>query len=70
MDNQNVTVKSQNTFPIFGIVFLILFAGKVFEVTPAMAALSWWWVTAPLWFPLGLAVGLFLLAMLILAITR
>ena len=50
------TVEKSGSFPILGIMILMLFAGKVFEITPTLAAMSWWWVFAPLWIPLGLII--------------
>lgn len=38
-------------FSIFGTVFVVLFTLKLAEIG-AVASLSWWWVTAPLWVPM------------------
>lgn len=45
------TVKIVQRFPLFGIMFLIMFALKLAGIG-VMAAASWWVVTAPLWVPL------------------
>lgn len=41
---------------MFGVVFLVLLTLKVVGVAP-VGAWSWWWVTAPLWAPVGVAFG-------------
>ena len=39
-------------FSIFAILFLILFTLKLASIGQ-VATWSWWWVTCPLWIPLG-----------------
>ncbi len=39
------------------IVFLVLKLAEIGKV----AAWSWWWVTAPLWIPTGLVLGLLII---------
>lgn len=58
-----------------GFVFLIFLTLKLAEIGP-VATWSWWWVTAPLWIPLGIVLTIFLgvlvfagLALLIAAIS-
>ena len=47
---------SSSGIGIFGLMFIVMFAGKIFGVAP-VATWSWWWVTAPLWgFPVFLLV--------------
>ena len=41
---------------IFGLMFIVLFAGKVFDLG-AVASWSWWWITAPLWGPIAAIFG-------------
>jgi hypothetical protein len=43
-----------STFPIFGLVFVVLFVLKVAGLAGAswgLATLSWWWVVLPLFIP-------------------
>lgn len=42
-----------------GAVFLIFLVLKLAEIGQ-VANWSWWWVTAPLWIPFGLVVGILL----------
>jgi len=44
---------------IFGLMFVALFVGKVFEIG-AVASWSWWWITAPLWGPIAFVIVVFL----------
>jgi len=44
----------KETFPLWGILFLILFSMKVMAIG-MVANWSWWLVTAPLWAPTVLA---------------
>lgn len=52
------------SIPILPILFLILAAGKVF----GHINWSWWWITAPLWGPIGIVVGLFLICAVIIGL--
>ena len=47
-----------------GALFLVFLVLKLTGVI----AWSWWWVTAPLWFPTVLFLGLFLIIVIIAAI--
>lgn len=51
-------MKVKMSFPLFGIMFLILFTLKLAEIG-AVATWSWWAVTAPLWAPIAAFVGFF-----------
>lgn len=44
------------TSGIWGLMFVIFFFGKVFELGQ-FAGWSWWWVTAPLWAPAMVQLG-------------
>jgi len=46
--------QAQATFPILPIMFLIFLTLKLTGVI----AWSWWWVTAPLWMPLAVVIGI------------
>lgn len=45
------------------IVFLVLKLCNVIDW-------SWWWVTAPLWIPIGLVFLIFIVAVIVIAIIR
>lgn len=51
---------SSNGMGLAGFVFLIFLVLKLTEIGP-VAAWSWWWVTAPLWGGLALALSVLLL---------
>jgi hypothetical protein len=44
-----------------GLVFLVFLILKLCEIG-VVATWSWWWVTAPLWIPLGIVFGVFAIA--------
>lgn len=50
-----------------GLVFLIFLTLKLAGIG-AVATWSWWWVTAPLWIPLIVAVGLLIIYVFLLAL--
>ena len=60
MDNNKVVVHSPLCMILF-IVFLVLKLTNVINW-------SWWWVTAPLWIPVSIALVLLLIAIAILGI--
>lgn len=45
------------------ILFLIFLTLKLAEIGPVQYW-SWWWVTAPLWIPLGIGVGIMAIAII------
>lgn len=51
-----------------GLVFVVFLALKLAEVG-AVAHWSWWWVTAPLWLPFAVVVGVLLLVGVIRSIS-
>ena len=57
----NIKIDLGGSCFILFIVFLVL---KLCGVI----AWSWWWVTAPLWIPLSLCVGVFLIAIAFMGI--
>lgn len=66
------TSSSASGISLGGFVFLIFLTLKLAEIGP-VATWSWWWVTAPLWIPLGIIgmlFGVFVLAMGIAAVTN
>lgn len=46
------------------ILFLIFLTLKLAEIGPVQYW-SWWWVTSPLWIPLGIGVGIIIIAIII-----
>ena len=55
---------------IGGILFLIFLTLKLTGIG-AVASWSWWWITAPLWIPLGLAgIILLIVGLVVLASKR
>ena len=53
---------------LFGIFFIVLFLLKVGVANTVVQTWSWWWITAPLWVPLALFIGIVLVIVLILSI--
>lgn len=51
---------SNKTSPLAGVLLLIFIVAKVFMIEP-VAAWSWWWVFSPIWIPMLIAVGFWLL---------
>ena len=60
MDNNKVVTRS----PICMILFIVFLVLKLTNVINW----SWWWVTAPLWIPVSIALVLLLIAIAILGI--
>ena len=60
MDNNKVVTRS----PICMILFIVFLVLKLTNVINW----SWWWVTAPLWIPVSIAIVLLLIAIAILGI--
>lgn len=56
---QSKTTVVRGSFPVLMIMFLIFMTLKLAEVGQ-VATWSWWWVTAPLWIPLSVALVLIL----------
>lgn len=52
---------------IWGILFLIMFVMKTMGLG-AVANWSWWWVTAPIWGPFAIVLGIALILSLIAGI--
>lgn len=51
---------SNKTSPLAGALLLIFIVAKVFMIEP-VAAWSWWWVFSPVWIPMLIALGFWLL---------
>lgn len=64
MENNKTTVSGGvGVFGLLGVAFVILKLCKVINW-------SWWWVTAPFWIPVGVAVLLIVLVGIIAAFTK
>lgn len=61
MLKENKQIVYKNSFPVFGLAFLIMLALKLL----GKIAISWWWVTSPLWIPLLIVIGIFIFLLLI-----
>jgi len=51
-----------------GFFFIVLFLLKVGVANTVVQTWSWWWITAPLWGPVALVLGIILVVGLILLI--
>lgn len=49
------------SFPMMSVLFIVFLVLKLTNVI----TWSWWWVTAPLWMPLGLGIAILVLVGLI-----
>jgi hypothetical protein len=54
-------------FPILGIMFLILFTMKLAKIGE-VGDWSWWWVTAPLWGCALVALAVFIIGFIYIAV--
>ena len=61
MKNEQVTSGGLGIGSVLFIVFLVLKLTNVIDW-------SWWWVTAPLWIPIGLAVMIFIVTALVIIV--
>ena len=66
MENSKTTSTSFGLGTILFIVFLVMKLAKIGDV----ANWSWWWVTSPLWIPIILVLGIFLISILLFAIFK
>ena len=57
-NTSNVAVGGTSFFNLLFLTFLVLKLTHVINW-------SWWWVTAPLWIPVGLVLGIGLIALLV-----
>lgn len=57
MNSENKNSINYSGPGLFGFMFLIFMALKLIGIAP-VANWSWWWVTAPLWIPVSVAVGI------------
>ena len=63
MENDKKSIGCGTT--LFVLVFLIFLVLKLAEIG-VVANWSWWWVSAPLWIPAGIVIGILLIAGLVM----
>jgi hypothetical protein len=66
MESSKTTSTSIGLGTILFVVFLVMKLAKIGDV----ANWSWWWVTAPLWIPVVLALSIFSIVLLVFAIFK
>ena len=66
MESNKTTSTSIGLGTILFVIFLVMKLAKIGDV----ANWSWWWVTAPLWKPVLLALAVFSIVLLIFAIFK
>ena len=64
MSKENTTIVGGNGF--FGLLFITFLVLKLTNVINW----SWWWVTAPLWVPLGLVAIVFVIICVMVVVTN
>ena len=65
-DKQKTTSTGISISTALFLIFLVLKLAEIGQV----ATWSWWWVTAPLWIPVVVVVGVLLIAALIVTIVN
>lgn len=59
--SKSITIGGTGFFNLLFLVFLVLKLTKVIDW-------SWWWITAPLWGPIGVCVVLFIIGAILIAL--
>lgn len=54
---------------LIGILFIVFLVLELLKVTD-VATWSWWWVTAPLWAPTAVVLGLFAIALFFVGLAK
>jgi len=67
MSNENKTKNYGCTGGLGVTIFIVFLILKLAEVG-VVASWSWWWVTAPLWIPLGIGIIFLIIIGLIIAL--
>ena len=60
MSNEKIVV-SRQSMDLLGVFFIVLFLLKLGVVETIVVGWSWWWITAPIWGPFALAVGIIIM---------
>ena len=68
MSSNNESAKSGG-IGLMGLLFILFLALKLLNVT-VVATWSWWWVTAPLWAPTVLVLGIFAIVIFFIGLTK
>jgi hypothetical protein len=66
MENSKTTSGTMGLGTLLFLVFLVMKLAKIGDV----ANWSWWWVTAPLWIPISLALSIILISFIIMVIFK
>lgn len=66
MSNSN---NASSGIGISGAVFIVFLTLKLIGSEP-VASWSWWWVTSPLWIPLGIVFAFFAVAAAVIAVLK
>lgn len=64
MSDEKKSNNSKSGIGLCGGIFLVFLILKLAEIG-VVANWSWWWVTAPLWIPFAIAIGIFLIWIII-----
>lgn len=67
-DNVQKVVVTKQGISFFGILFIVLLLLKVGVVETAVIGWSWWWITAPLWGPAALTIGILIMIVVVIAL--
>ncbi|KKN91212.1 hypothetical protein LCGC14_0220800 [marine sediment metagenome] len=65
MSSDQKIIFKQEGIGFCGILFIVLLLLKVGVVETVVMGWSWWWITAPLWGPLSLAVSFIVICLLL-----
>lgn len=67
-NDQTKVVVTRQGIGFCGVLFIVLLLLKVGVIETMVTGWSWWWITSPLWGPLALFIGGFLIAGLVCAV--
>ena len=67
-NNEKIVTVGKRSVGFFGIVFIILLVLKSGVVPSAATGWSWWFITLPLWWPLGLVAIVCLIVLAIVVV--
>lgn len=61
-NDSTCTVNANQGISFFGVLFIVLLILKLGVADTVVVGWSWWWVTAPLWGPAALVLGIVFVA--------